>query len=268
MDNTSYTIRVPKRWGRIAAIVGVLALIAAPLTAAATNAFSDVPTSHTHHDDITWLKNAAVTKGCNPPANSNYCPDDDVTRAQMATFMRNLAQYMGAEDGTPAQADNATTAGNANQLGGHSPNELLVKVAAQRDSTPGGTSVVNVTSLEVNSVTLNAPVDGFFLLSGMVFINPVTDTFYHLTPLVDGTGFAENEASADLGPGDSDTLTYEFTVPVSAGTHTVTQEIDPTATASFFYNRNNLTVTFIPEGQGSVSTAAVGAESGGSPDGE
>jgi hypothetical protein len=30
---------------------------------------------------------AGVTKGCNPPANTNFCPDDVVTRDQMATFL-------------------------------------------------------------------------------------------------------------------------------------------------------------------------------------
>jgi len=109
MDTKSYNIRVPKRWARLTLIIGVVAMIAAPLAAVATDSFSDVPTSHTHHDDITWLKDAAVTKGCNPPGNTQYCPDDDVTRAQMATFMRNLTKYLGAEDGTPAQADNASS---------------------------------------------------------------------------------------------------------------------------------------------------------------
>jgi hypothetical protein len=30
---------------------------------------------------------AGITRGCNPPANSRYCPDDAVTRGQMATFL-------------------------------------------------------------------------------------------------------------------------------------------------------------------------------------
>ncbi len=38
-------------------------------------------------NDIAKLAAAGVTKGCNPPANDRYCPDDPVTRAQMATFL-------------------------------------------------------------------------------------------------------------------------------------------------------------------------------------
>ena len=37
--------------------------------------------------DIEWLASANVTKGCNPPTNDRYCPDDNVTRGQMAAFL-------------------------------------------------------------------------------------------------------------------------------------------------------------------------------------
>jgi hypothetical protein len=37
--------------------------------------------------DIEWLSATGVTKGCNPPANSQFCPDDVVTRGQMAAFL-------------------------------------------------------------------------------------------------------------------------------------------------------------------------------------
>jgi hypothetical protein len=37
--------------------------------------------------DIDKLKTAGVTLGCNPPANTMYCPSSYVTRAQMAAFL-------------------------------------------------------------------------------------------------------------------------------------------------------------------------------------
>lgn len=37
--------------------------------------------------DIEWLGATGVTKGCNPPQNDRYCPDDTVTRGQMAAFL-------------------------------------------------------------------------------------------------------------------------------------------------------------------------------------
>ncbi|MEA2002732.1 MAG: Calx-beta domain-containing protein [Actinomycetota bacterium] len=38
-------------------------------------------------NDIAKLATAGITKGCNPPTNDNFCPDDPVTREQMAAFL-------------------------------------------------------------------------------------------------------------------------------------------------------------------------------------
>ena len=43
--------------------------------------------------DIDKLATAGVTKGCNPPINDNYCPDDLVTRGQMAAFLVRALDY-------------------------------------------------------------------------------------------------------------------------------------------------------------------------------
>ena len=42
---------------------------------------------HTFERDIQAIAAQGVTIGCNPPTNDRFCPDDDVTRAEMATFM-------------------------------------------------------------------------------------------------------------------------------------------------------------------------------------
>jgi hypothetical protein len=67
----------------------VFALFAAmlPATAVAATSFTDVPADHPFYTDITWLAAERITKGCNPPANDQYCPDDPVTRGQMAAFL-------------------------------------------------------------------------------------------------------------------------------------------------------------------------------------
>lgn len=95
----------------VSALVGVV--VATPIAVYASHSFNDVSTTNTFHADIEWLKQSGVTRGCNPPDNTEFCPDDQVTREQMAAFMRRFAQYMGAEDGTPAQADNSASADNA-----------------------------------------------------------------------------------------------------------------------------------------------------------
>ena len=49
--------------------------------------FSDVPGQSTFVEDIARLATAGITKGCNPPANTRYCPEEPVTRGQMAAFL-------------------------------------------------------------------------------------------------------------------------------------------------------------------------------------
>jgi hypothetical protein len=48
-------------------------------------------------NDIAKLAAAAITKGCNPPTNDMFCPDDTVTRGQMAAFLVRALGY--ADDG-------------------------------------------------------------------------------------------------------------------------------------------------------------------------
>ncbi|MDH4116274.1 MAG: VanW family protein [Acidimicrobiia bacterium] len=57
------------------------------------SSFDDTDTS-VFATDIARLADAGLTKGCNPPGNSSFCPDRLVTRAEMATF---IARALGLE---------------------------------------------------------------------------------------------------------------------------------------------------------------------------
>ena len=48
--------------------------------------FNDIDDS-VHYDDIIYIADLGITKGCNPPYNTQYCPDTDVTRGEMAAFL-------------------------------------------------------------------------------------------------------------------------------------------------------------------------------------
>ena len=63
------------------------------LTDQADNPFTDDDGS-VFENDIEKLAAAGITRGCNPPANDNYCPDNYVTRGQMAAFLRRGAAYL------------------------------------------------------------------------------------------------------------------------------------------------------------------------------
>ena len=126
-------------------------MIVAPLTAVATHSFDDVPNDNTFHDDIAWLKDAAVTLGCNPPDNDEYCPEDNVTREQMAAFMRRLAENRVVD---------------ADTVDGAHASDLMSE--AHLATTEG---LVNVpTSSTVDVMTLTLP-PGSYLIQARVSVN-------------------------------------------------------------------------------------------------
>lgn len=57
------------------------------LTAIDHEDFVDVSADSTFYADIAKLATVGITKGCNPPDNDRYCPQDTVTREQMAAFL-------------------------------------------------------------------------------------------------------------------------------------------------------------------------------------
>jgi hypothetical protein len=59
---------------------------AAMAASSSTGQFSD-DNGSVFEQDIAWLARSGITKGCNPPANSRFCPDSVVTRGQMAAFL-------------------------------------------------------------------------------------------------------------------------------------------------------------------------------------
>lgn len=95
-------------------VLGVLigALLAIPVALLASHRFSDVPTSSAFHDDISWLADAGVTLGCDA-SGTLFCPDEFVTRQQMAAFMRRLAENQVVIAETASSADVANSAGTA-----------------------------------------------------------------------------------------------------------------------------------------------------------
>jgi hypothetical protein len=89
---------------------GAAADIGADEFAEPPSGFLDVPLGHLFNGDVTWLADAGITRGCNPPRNDLFCPDAVVTREQMASFL------VRAFDLAPAAASPFTdTAGSIHQ---------------------------------------------------------------------------------------------------------------------------------------------------------
>ncbi|MDJ0925122.1 MAG: S-layer homology domain-containing protein [Acidimicrobiia bacterium] len=78
-------------WSRSVLLVAfALAVVAAtPLGGVALDpggTFSD-DNGSVHEGSIEAIADVGITRGCNPPVNDMFCPDQAVTRAQMATFL-------------------------------------------------------------------------------------------------------------------------------------------------------------------------------------
>ena len=70
-----------------ATLQGVLALGGPALHVLEVAPFDDVDWDHLFAREIDWLGDSDVARGCDPPANDAFCPDDPVTRGQMAAFL-------------------------------------------------------------------------------------------------------------------------------------------------------------------------------------
>jgi hypothetical protein len=138
------------------------------------------------------------------------------------------------------------------------------KLSAQADQSPFlGFAVSNSPPVEINSLSITAPCDGYLVISGDVGINNsmTSAQFYALGAVVDGVDlFGGGQAAVQLDAMSSssrtDMLGYTVTTRITAGTHTVSQKLGAiVGSASFSYSRNSLTVRFIPEDDGTLTAA-------------
>ncbi len=159
----------PRMWAFVGAI---LVLLLVPAGVYAGHRFADVPGSHIFHGDISWLADNDVTRGCNPPVNDRFCPDDNVTRGQMAAFMRRLAE------GRVVAARTADFASDAETLNGRTRQSLLgagtgnqqLRTARLSFSPPETLSQIDVTTGDQGLVAF-VHFSGFFTMTG---VSPTT----------------------------------------------------------------------------------------------
>ena len=76
--------------------------IGCDVTVPPTTSFEDTASS-VFVNDIEWLADAGITKGCNPPANTRFCPEATVTRGQMAAFLHRALDDLVAVPPAPAR---------------------------------------------------------------------------------------------------------------------------------------------------------------------
>ena len=200
---------------RVTTIAATLALITGvPIAVIAAHSFDDVPDSNQFHESIAWMQENGITIGCNPPANTQYCPEDNVSRQQMAAFMRRLAQTDGSTGiGVTDPADTVTVSGTTYV-------ELLTL-----ESTP--TAEANVT---LNAhVTLSKPTDTEGSYQVIVARDSCTGTVVGAGGWSGGVNTEATTESATVAVTASDVATGATTYVLCAA-ETVDTSPDATAT--------------------------------------
>ena len=89
-----------------AVAVAVITALTTVAAVAGSSYFNDVDPGATHEDGIAFMAETGVTAGCATPG--GFCPSDEVTREQMATFMHRLS---GHDDDVDPSVDAATLEG-------------------------------------------------------------------------------------------------------------------------------------------------------------
>lgn len=162
-------IKQTPRLVRIGIAVALVMAVLTPVAVfAAGGTFTDDDTS-IFEADIEWLAGAGVTLGCNPPTNDNFCPDDPVTRGQMAAFMHRLAVNQVVDAATAAQAD------NADMLAG-SPLSYWTNHIWGNQLAGVSSTFIDATNRMWMEYEVGAPADGGFLINASATIKDDTST--------------------------------------------------------------------------------------------
>jgi hypothetical protein len=238
----------------VAAVVG--ALVATPIAVYASHSFNDVPDSNTFHEDIAWLADAGVTQGCNPPANTEFCPDDSVTRGQMAAFIKRLASNKVVQADTARTAEEATqasTAGNADRLDGYHASQLSPRAAENFNGSGGQlTPTHGNKGLEVQ---ITAPARGMIVITGGVTLfNFGVGAEFDCWLGLDGSSIQGSFRYVWVG-GDDPTTSCQSSAAavVDAGTYTITLVEVDYSNPDISYGNDSLQAFWIPfDGTGNV----------------
>ena len=143
---TTYCPDDPVTRGQVAAFIirdryGAAAQFQVP----PTPFFTDVPAGNAYFQWVQKMKQLGITSGCGP---STYCPDDPVTRGQMAVFMVRGAFNQLLPNGTPVLVAVSPTGKPAGQA-------VTVTITGQNTNFLSGTSIVTAgAAITVSNVTV------------------------------------------------------------------------------------------------------------------
>jgi len=154
----------------------------------------------------------------------------------------------------------AGKASDADKLDGMDSTQILPLVRSQKDGFPAGASPTSANSATLNTVSINAPTDGFLVIWGSTYlVNQSSNDMGFITEArLDGNSTAargDSFINGETNQHSSQTSAVNTTQPVSAGAHTVTLEANRyQGSGPWFHDGNNLSVMFVPAERGAVSS--------------
>jgi hypothetical protein len=218
-----------RRWTLLLTVMATV-LISVPTAVWASHQFTDVPDSHIFHTGISWMKDHNITVGCNPPANTQYCPDDNVTRGEMATFMKRLAENQVVDAGSLQSRTGADM--RVLNLGGwtYSTGAATINNLIGPQLPESGDGGVGVTFLVPRGHDPSDPLVVVLLL--------VDDDFgvCGLRLITQGVGSITGSTASNFinwhGPGTT-SPTMTFNAPPSRDNHSIAFQLAPDVSADF-----------------------------------
>lgn len=201
-----------------------------------------------------WLAGAGVTLGCNPPTNDNFCPADNVTRGQMAAFLKRFNDYLDVDGLTALVAQKA----NAADVYTKAEVDAAVDAAVAKASGVAYAASVVGESLGSSASTLlslavDAPADGFLIADGMVnMVNMVAGGDATGASVVCWIGLDSTTETQAHGVQDLSGTIFEWNdtrgFAVTAGSHTLSLSCrqDNVTTTPASVQLRNLTAVFSP----------------------
>lgn len=246
-------VRRQRRRAWLVPLVVLLALV--PLAAVAATPFNDLNPGSPHNGNIDAIYNAHVTTGCVP--NQQYCPNGNVTREEMASFLARL----GGLGGNPPVANAATVSGwpaNALVRTGATGSTNLIPINGAGQVLTSINVAVPAPGLvfAVGQVTLSAGTNGFGSTVQVAIFDPTANFISY--PLATNLGFSGGYSNSEaVSP------TTVFSV-ASAGTRTFALTAVQTSGAGNPAGLNPiLSVLYVPFGLGG-GQAGESTDNGGS----
>jgi hypothetical protein len=240
----SYTFHLPRRWVRLAVVIALTAAVVAPATALAFHYFDDVADGTTHAPGIEYVADKGITLGCD---SDSYCPNDPLTRAQMATF---LYRSSGNDPATPPSV-------NADMLDGLDSTQFQVLTTS---SAGGGCTDVQAAVQTCAQVQIEVPAPGTVIVQGhasVITFGSQTNGYVGVSDSASSIGTSPSRVGPLDASGGGGGERWRFTAApigaftVGAGTHTfylTAQRTSPFDTNQVNVDQVFVNALFIPAG--------------------